>query len=675
MGFSIATKIFLAFTALLMTFGSVLTFNVYQMRAIYEEVALINGGFVPLSLVLSDIKSDLRTYTVLLGERDWEALRRTLSAIRAHYDFPEQIDIKLKRAEEHVAHILESPLSNRDKLFLQGLQAELRETRSLNASFTRRSERFTEAVLAGRVEEGEALQVELRRMSRRFESRLRASQQAVREEIDTSLLRAQRGEKRSLGGAVILSLIALMLSVVIMLVIHFTIRPLRHLTEGVKRIAGGEYRRVAPVRSRDEIGVLASEFNAMVDKLADRDATLREQAGKLEQAYEDLTRVNARLVVLRDFTEDILNSVNMAIVAVDKDARVTSANRSAERLFGVSGGSIVGSSAARLPPLRAIEAGEAQLREVMTHGRVHQHEAVSVTLGGGGEGGLFDLLLLPLKARDGESLETAGALVVCDNVTERVKTKEALIKSERLAAVGEIAAKVTHELRNPLSTIRLNTEILADELIDQGVREDSEPQATLRNIVSEVERLTALTEDYLRFARLPEPNPTPGDLNALVEETLEFQRDELEWGGVEIVMTLEEDLPQVLLDEAQLRRALLNLVRNAREAMESREPRRLEVSTRLIPGAEGPSICLKIADTGCGIPTDEVERIFEPFFSTKAQGTGLGLPLTLQIIEEHGGTITCHSQVGVGTIFEVILKPEASPSAPNGGSPLRFSPI
>ncbi len=652
MRLSIATKIFLAFTALLLTFGGVLTFNVLQMRAIYEEVALINGGFVPLSLVLSDVKNDLRTYTVLLGEREWEALKRTLAAIRQHYNFPEQIDIKLSRAEEHVVRMLDSPLSDRDRSFLEGLRADIKETRSLNEAFTRNSDRFTEAVLAGRFEDASALQVDLGGMSRRFESRLRASQQVVREEIDTSLLRAQRGEQRALGGAVALSLIALALSFGIMLVIHFTIRPLRSLTEGVKRIAGGEYQPVEVVRSRDEIGVLAAEFNAMVSTLADRDAELREQAGALEQANRDLTGVNERLAALRNFTEDILNSVNTAIVAVGPEGDITSANRRAQLLFGDRAeGSIVGQPAALLPPLKAIEAGEGELQGIMKEGRIHQHEAVAVTIQGERE--LFDLLLLPLRA--GQDRSISGALVVCDNVTEKVRTKEALIKSERLAAIGEIATKVTHELRNPLSTIRLNAELMGDELVERGIAEDSEPQETLRNIVSEVERLTALTEDYLRFARLPDPNPEPSDLNALIEDVIDFQRDELEGSGVDIELELGFGLPDLLIDEAQLRRALLNLVRNAREAMEGCAPKILSVRTDLDDSGEALRARLTISDTGCGIPAEAIERIFDPFFSTKATGTGLGLPLTHQIVEEHGGEIACRSVVGRGTTFEVRL--------------------
>ncbi len=511
MRLSIATKIFLAFTLMLLTFGAVLTFQIVQMRAIYNEVELINAGYVPLSLALNDLRSDLRSYSVVLNERDALALKKNLLASRSLYNFPEQIDLKLARARDHVHTQLLLPRSPDELAFLQALDRDLDETRALNAEFSATSDRFAAALTAGRTDEAEALQAELRRTERRLATRIRASQRNVREQIDRALLRAQSGESSAFGAAVALSLVALLVSASIMFVVQLTIRPLSLLAEGARRIAGGDYRPIPPVRSRDEIGVLAGEFNHMVAAIAERDAALRDQS-------------------------------------------------------------------------------------------------------------------------------------------------QALIKSERLAAIGELAAKVTHELRNPLSTIRLNAELLSDELIDHGIPPDAEPQLTLRAVIEEAERLGVLTEDYLRFARLPDPNPIPGDLNALVEAVIDFQRDDLEASGVALHLHLTPHLPPVLIDAPQLRRALLNLIRNAREAMEDAPSRRLTVRTAHHPD----HVTLTIEDTGVGIPEAQRARSFEPFFSLKAKGTGLGLPLTLQIIEEHRGQLLCDSTPGEGTRITVLLPTSAS---------------
>jgi signal transduction histidine kinase len=227
-----------------------------------------------------------------------------------------------------------------------------------------------------------------------------------------------------------------------------------------------------------------------------------------------------------------------------------------------------------------------------------------------------------------------------------------LRRAERLAAVGRISAQITHEIRNPLNAIGLNAELLAEELAD--LPGGSEAQGLIDAIAREVDRLNGVAERYLRFARL-RPALEPLDLNELLGGLLDFLAPELAAAGV----TVERDLgplPPVRGDEAQLRGAFLNLIRNAREAMPGGG--RVVVRTRpLEGGAEA-----RIEDTGGGIPPGDLTRIFEPFYSTKERGTGLGLAFTQQVIEEHGGVIQCESAVGRGTAFTLRLP--AAPQAP-----------
>jgi two-component system NtrC family sensor kinase len=224
---------------------------------------------------------------------------------------------------------------------------------------------------------------------------------------------------------------------------------------------------------------------------------------------------------------------------------------------------------------------------------------------------------------------------------------EALLRSERLAAIGRIAAQITHEIRNPLSSISLNAEELGERLRDG-------PQAALCDaIVREVDRLAAVTEEYLRFARLPKPQPVRADVNEAVRDLLDFVRPELKAGGVQLEQQLAEAIPEVLGDVGQLRQLLLNLVRNAREAMPGGGG--LRVSTSLTAGF----VAIAVQDAGPGIPPERLQRIFDPFFTTKERGTGLGLALAQEIAQEHGGQLTCQSAPGKGTTFTLRL-----PAAP-----------
>jgi len=245
------------------------------------------------------------------------------------------------------------------------------------------------------------------------------------------------------------------------------------------------------------------------------------------------------------------------------------------------------------------------------------------------------------------------ALVARD---ERLRAQAAeLIAAERLATIGKMAAHITHEVRNPLSSIGLNTELLAEELERLGA-EAGEARALVDAIGREIDRLGDITEHYLRFARLPPPRRQPEDLPELVKSVAEFVRPEVESAG----LTLEVDappLPPVALDEGQIRQVILNLLRNAREAT----PRggRIRVATRV----EGEHVVLAISDTGPGVPREVVSQIFDAFFTTKQHGTGLGLPLVRQIVLAHDGTIECSSEPGQGTTFLVRL-PATAPAAP-----------
>ncbi len=269
-----------------------------------------------------------------------------------------------------------------------------------------------------------------------------------------------------------------------------------------------------------------------------------------------------------------------------------------------------------------------------------------------------------------------------------------LVQAERLAMIGQISAKVSHEVRNPLSSISLNAELLGDELQLLPPDRRDEAATILRAIRSQVDVLSVVTEEYLRFARLPKPKPERVALGPVVQELAEFVRGELGARGVRLVLEVRDDLPDLWLDPGQIRQALLNLVRNAADAMpgggtltlgaegrgqrsevrdqgseirgqgsggKDRDRDRDRASCPSpqppIPNPQPPVVWveLTVSDTGPGIPEEHREKIFEPFFTTKDGGTGLGLAIVRQIAEDHGGTVTCERQAGGGTLFRLAL--------------------
>ncbi|HLL25456.1 MAG TPA: ATP-binding protein [Kofleriaceae bacterium] len=225
-----------------------------------------------------------------------------------------------------------------------------------------------------------------------------------------------------------------------------------------------------------------------------------------------------------------------------------------------------------------------------------------------------------------------------------------LVRSERLAAVGKMAAMITHEVRNPLSSIGLNTELLEDELPsgDDAV----EARNLCRAIHREVDRLTAITEEYLAFARLPKPKLAREPINAIVGALAAFVREDLAARKVTLTTELAGGDPVAQIDGAQIRQCLINLVRNAADAVVAKGEGHVTLRTRVVrPGR----IEIDVQDDGIGIAPDMIPKLFDPFFSTKEGGNGLGLALTQQIIRDHGGDLRVDSVVGKGTTFTVSV--------------------
>ncbi len=225
-----------------------------------------------------------------------------------------------------------------------------------------------------------------------------------------------------------------------------------------------------------------------------------------------------------------------------------------------------------------------------------------------------------------------------------------LVRSERLAAVGKMAAMIAHEVRNPLSSIGLNTELLEEELGEASGLDEA--RELCRAIHREVDRLAQITEEYLTFSRLPKPKLADEQVNAMVSDVATFVREDLAMKQVTLTTDLDAGDPCARIDAAQIRQCLLNLIRNAAEAVAAKGSGHVTLRTR---AAGAGRVEIDVEDNGTGIPADVLPQLFDPFFSTKEDGSGLGLALTQQIVRDHGGDLRVDSVVGRGTTFTVSV--------------------
>ncbi len=376
---------------------------------------------------------------------------------------------------------------------------------------------------------------------------------------------------------------------------------------------------------------------AALAKAFSLDASLATEAYIASDRYRHLQQLDS-----------IVNDSADVIFSLDMEGHFRSWNRAAEQVFGWRAEEILGRHLREIIPPELLRQGElVQIeRDILGHGHCHLE---TLRLAKDGRQVPVEVMVSLLRDPHGNPI---GRSAILRDITERLRLEEDKLHSERLAVIGTMSARLAHEIRNPLSSVTLNLELIRDEvtaLTKQNPTAGGEARELLRSLDSEVKRIQRVTEDYLKFARLPRPRCQPVVLNDLLDQQLGFMSSLFATNHVKLVMEFVPDLPVLQADEDQLWQAVLNLIRNALEAMPTGGTLTVRTATR-----DG-KVVLSVADTGKGITEEEHQHLFKPFFSTKVGGTGLGLPLTQQVVAEHAGTVYCESAPGTGTTFVIEL--------------------
>ncbi len=408
-------------------------------------------------------------------------------------------------------------------------------------------------------------------------------------------------------------------------------------------VAKGETTAVMALGRKTSAEPLSSEDMALLAAVAGQVATALEN-GRL---YRELHLKADELRRLREFSENIIESLGHGLVVIDLDDRVIRWNAILEQLYGVARGAALGQKIDALFDAPFLEAVRAARREDLPEANLYRVSLMSRHTDNHRRL-LVNAAMAPLRTPDGA---VAGTMIILEDITARVQLEEQLQISEKMASLGLLAAGVAHEVNTPLTGISSFTQMLLD-------RADPDDPGTrlLEKIERQTFRAAKIVNGLLNLARPAQAEKGPVDLNAVVNDVLSLLEHQFKTGRILVRKELSSRPPIVSGIEYKLQQVFLNLFLNARDAMPSGGW--LSIATRL----DGTHVDIDVADTGAGIPTELLSRIYDPFFTTKdlGQGTGLGLSITYGIVQEHGGTINCESAVGQGTRFTLSLPLAAS---------------
>lgn len=406
--------------------------------------------------------------------------------------------------------------------------------------------------------------------------------------------------------------------------------PLGMLAEGTRAIAQGDYSRRHLVQSGDELGILTESFNLMTQQLQEAQAVAQHNQQQVESARAHL--------------ESILANLSSGVLVFDGQLALSKANRSAEQILQIPLISLDGSI------IEGCVTNEPQLNMLITEIRAgFNSEEASVWQRQltRSEDGRNQVLLL--RGTRLPKISGGGGVVVFDDITS-------LLQVQRAVAWGEVARRLAHEIKNPLTPIQLSAERVQHKLINKLSEEDAKIlRRSTETIVNQVEALKKMVNEFNQYARVPELELQQLDFNQLVREVLALYETgsmAVENGKhIQIIQILAEELPGIRGDSAQLRQVLHNLLQNAQDALIDTPEPVIEVKTGTMHGG----VQLSVRDNGCGFSEEIRARVFEPYVTTKLKGTGLGLPIVKKIIEEHDGFIHIENIKPHGAQISIIL--------------------
>ncbi len=440
--------------------------------------------------------------------------------------------------------------------------------------------------------------------------------------------------------------------------------PIRELQRGAKIISQGNYAYRLKIETNDEIEELAHQFNQMAQAVYERETLLAEQQKQLEETVIQRT---TELRSEKEKMQAILDNVPSAFLLLDENCHILSASAAIQKITGHSQQKVIGQKCYEIFPNKDIckhcainnKSGKREITYFVETQTKKNEDTVFI-----------EHISVPLILND----QNPAHLEILTDITERKKFEEHFLQTERLAATGEMAAVIAHEMRNSLTSLKMILQL------QRELSKTEENAQSLQVATQSIHRMETVVNNLLRFARPANYEFQSKDINQLIEECLLFIQPQFDKKNITITKTFQEEIPEILLDVNHMKEAIINILLNSAQAIDghgkilikselTRLGRTIEdygfsdqktfsfhgSSQKVILSKGQRVVRIEFQDNGPGIPSKQLSKIFDPFFTTKLNGTGLGLTTVKRTINQHGGIIRVHSKLKRGTTFQIFL--------------------
>jgi len=644
MRFSLGFRVFLGFLIINLLYILILIVALIRLSDIGEKSRVFSNVYLPIYKYIQRIESSRNIqHEELKKSLELKEKDEKLNSIRAYASSFANTNNELLTRIKSLLNIFERlMISTGEEKSYQQLQGRLKSVEQKSEQYLRSIDKLVESIqldiYPGPIDYWVPVE--------NSENILRKEQKIFIMQIEglmRSLITRIESEENSIRWQLIIfTILAFVISVLVLLSIERRLSRIVRFSSKMNSMIMRHQFEPIRVPDEDEISDLINNVNNLTLELLNIQKETEENRNQLILLNTNLRKLNSELEYIKSFNESIINSIKISILVLNEKLQIIKYNPVSESMLGLNEAQLQKNFCEVFQGISSDSLKES-LNRALYENKMSILQEVEFRRGDSRQ--ILDIIISPFL---GESREIKGILLMVEDRTENVRTRKLLEQSERLATIGRMSAQLTHQIKNPLSTIGLNLDMLTEDMESGSINRDSFVKR-ISIIKGEIENLIHLSNEYLRFANISDVVIEGIDINNLIQSIVDLYQIECQNNRISVELNLSRSIPEIKGNKNELKQAIVNVFVNAMESL-------MNGGKILIKTYESEgSIFIEISDTGEGIDEDIIPHIFDPFYSTKEGGVGLGLSISAQIIEQMGGKIACKNNPDKGVTFTFRL--------------------